>query len=237
MNAPQIISIALFLVLFIAASGCQPRPDSPAPVAEEKLSFRVLDTDFSKGRLGYQQDIGLEDLVRLHGHLCDGLIEGALALKYGLPLLYPDEIIDRTNTRVASRSSPCLADAALLLTGARYQYGTFFVSDALPGLYVIGRADREEAFAIRRKSGIKPPEIDILGEKAIAGQLLPCGLDSLRQLEEDYADFLLGTKELSELFAAEPLEGFSWAIPLKNDFLKTDILNKNAADCSTNIHQ
>jgi acetolactate decarboxylase len=233
----QIICAALLCTLAVAASGCSPREESPVPGSEKELSFRVVDTDFSKGRLGYQQEIRLEDLVRLHGHLCDGLIEGALALQYGLPLLYPDELIDRTNTRVASRSSPCLADAALLLSGARYQYGTFFVNDDLPGLYVIGRADREEAFAIRRKSGVKPPAIDILGGQAIAGQLSPCGLDSLRQLEEDYADFLLETKALGELFAVEPLEGFSWVIPLKNDFLKTDILNKNAAACSAMIQQ
>lgn len=219
--------------IFYLAS-CQ-TPEKPAePDTDTPFSIQVNDTDFSKGRLGYRQELVFDDLVSLHGHPCDGLIEGALALQFGLRQFYPDDIIDRTNTRVVSRSSPCLADAALLLSGARYQYGTYFVSDDIPGLYVIGRTDKEEAFVIRRKEGVKPPLIDVLGNQAIAGTLSPCGIDSLRLMEEDYARFLLDSKDLSTLFEVEKLENFNWNLPLKNTFLKTDILNKNAAACIPN---
>ena len=205
----------------------EPEPDTP-------FSIQVNDTDFSKGRLGYRQELVFEDLVRLHGHPCDGLIEGALAMEFGLYQLYTDSIVDRTNTRIVSRSSPCLADAALLLSGARFQYGTYFVSDDTPGLYIIGRTDHDEAFSIRRKEGVKPPRIDELGNLAIAGTLSPCGLDSLRLMEEDYARFLMDTKDLATLFEVEKLESFSWNLPLQNTFLKTDILNKNAVACIPN---
>jgi acetolactate decarboxylase len=225
--------ILLATAAFSLAS-CQ-LPEKPAkPDAETPFSIQVNDTDFSKGRLGYRQELVFEDLVKLHGHPCDGLIEGALALEFGLYQLYPDMIIDRTNTRVVSHPSPCLTDAALLICGARYQYGTYFVSDAIPGLYVIGRTDRDEAFAIRRKEGVKPPLIDVWGNQAIAGTLSPCGLDSLRLMEEEYAHFLLDTKDLATLFEVEELDNFDWNIPLRNDFLKTDILNKNAPACISN---
>ena len=222
--------ILLAATAFLLAS-CH-TPKKPAePDTDTPFSIQVNDTDFSKGRLGYRQELVFDDLVCLHGHPCDGLIEGALALEFGLNQLYPDMIVDRTNTRVVSYPSPCLADAALLLSGARYQYGTYFVSDAIPGLYVIGRTDQEEAFAIRRKDGVKPPLIDVLGRQAINGTLSPCGLDSLRLMEDEYARFLLDAKDLTALFEVEELENFDWNIPLRNDFLKTDILNKNAAAC------
>jgi acetolactate decarboxylase len=225
---------AILPAAILLLAGCEVSEPPIEPGSKLPFSIQVNDTDFSKGRLGYRQELVFDDLVRLHGHPCDGLIEGALALRFGLKQLYPDDIIDRTNTRVVSRSSPCLADAALLLSGARYQYGTYFVSDDIPGLYVIGRTDKEEAFVLRRKDGVKPPLIDVLGNRAIAGTLSPCGLDSLRLMEEDYARFLVDTKDLSTLFEVEKLENFNWSLPLNNTFLKTDILNKNAAACIPN---
>lgn len=44
-------------------------------------SIKVLDTDFSKGRLQNIQTITLNDAIKLHGHLCDGLVVGFLGLK------------------------------------------------------------------------------------------------------------------------------------------------------------
>lgn len=83
-------------------------------------SIKVNDTDFSKGRLGNIQPVDLQDLSKFHGHLCDGLAEGFLALQQALYELYPDSIIDRTNTRIVSKPSPCLTDVAIYLTGGRY---------------------------------------------------------------------------------------------------------------------
>ena len=91
----------------------------------------VIDTDFSKGQLTNIQNVKYDDLVKFHGHSCDGLLEGMQALQVGLKVLYPDGIVDRTNTRIISRSSPCLTDAAIYLTGGRYQYNTFYVTDSI----------------------------------------------------------------------------------------------------------
>jgi acetolactate decarboxylase len=227
----------IMLFYLVGCLSCQ-RPVEERLIKDNYvLSFKVLDTDFSKGRLGLQQEVVLQDLVRLHGHLCDGLIEGALALDYGLRRrLYPDGVIDRTNTRIVSRSSPCLADAAILLTGARYQYGTFFVNDDISGLYIVGKSDQTSAFLIKRKPGVKPVIIDKLGALAVAGELSPCALDSLRLLEDAYGQFLLQAENWDQFFEVISLESFNWDIPVSNNFIKTDILNKDLPACSIMIN-
>lgn len=132
-------------------------------------SLKVNDTDFSKGRLGSIQTIELQDLVKFHGHLCDGLVEGFVALQYGLYQLFPDSLIDRTNLRIVSKPSPCLTDVAVYLTGARYQFGTFYVSNDFEGLFVVQRIDNAKTVNILRKPNVKPEIIDLMGKQAIAG--------------------------------------------------------------------
>lgn len=194
-------------------------------------SLKVNDTDFSKGRLGSIQTIELQDLVKFHGHLCDGLVEGFVALQYGLYQLFPDSLIDRTNLRIVSKPSPCLTDVAVYLTGARYQFGTFYVSNDFEGLFVVQRIDNAKTVNILRKPNVKPEIIDQMGKQAIAGNLAPCDLEKLRKLEDDYTLFLQQNKP-ENLFELKTLSEFVWKPVLKNDFLKTDILNKNAERCN-----
>ncbi len=193
-------------------------------------SLRVNDTEFSKGRLGFQQEVTLEDLIKLHGHLCDGLAEGFIALQQGLFVLYPDSVVDRTNTRVISKPSPCLADAALYLTGGRYQYNTFSVAVDFEGLYILQRIDNGKTVAVIRPPGVKPPIIDVMGDKAILGQLSPCELDELRKLEDQYLEFLQKA-DPAKIFEVRELKHFQWQPVLRSDFPKTDILNKYAPQC------
>jgi acetolactate decarboxylase len=193
-------------------------------------SIRVNDTDFSKGRLGFQQNIELQDLVKFHGHLCDGLAEGYLALQTGLRALYPDGVADRTNTRSVSKPSPCLTDAAIYISGGRYQYNSFYVSSDFEGLFILQRVDNGRAVAVKRRPGVKPAIIDEMGDKAIAGQLSPCELDELRLLEDQYLDYLQ-SNDPKVMFEVVALEGFVWQPELKNDFSKTDILNKAVVKC------
>ncbi len=193
-------------------------------------SLAVNDTDFSKGRLGNTQTIEIQDVAKFHGHLCDGLVEGFLALQYSLYRLFPDSLIDRTNVRIVSKPSPCLSDAAIYLTGARYQFGTFYVNNNFEGLYIVQRIDNGKAINVVRKPDVKPTIIDQMGNQAIAGELSPCELDGLRKLEDAYTQFLLEHKS-ENLFEIKDLSDFVWLAVLKNDFIKTDILNKNARKC------
>jgi len=188
-------------------------------------TIKVLDTDFSKGRLGLEHQINLTDLEKFHGHLCDGLVVGFLGIKEGLKVLYPDRIIDRTNTRIVSKSSPCLTDVAFYLTGGRYQFNTFYVDTEFEGLYIIQRIDNLKTVSVSLNNGVKPTEIDSLGNIAVQQNLSPCDIDHLRKSENEFTDFLFQANP-KEIFNMKTISNFNWQPVIKNDYLKTDILIK-----------
>ena len=217
----KVISVLFIMFLFASCT----------PVRNTEMKITTIDTDFSKGRIGLQHEIGLNDLENFHGHLCDGLVVGFLGLHQALVQLYPDKIIDRTNTRIVSKPSPCLTDAAIYLTGGRYQFGTFYVSSDFEGLYIVQRIDTKEAWAVRLKDGAKPSEIDRLGTIAVSGNLSPCGLDSLKEMEDQFTKKLLEANP-EDYFEMLQVKDFDWNPTLRNDFTKTDILNKNQPKCN-----
>jgi len=195
-------------------------------------TIKVLDTDFSKGRLGLEHQINLTDLEKFHGHLCDGLVVGFLGIKEGLDILYPNGIIDRTNTRIVSKSSPCLTDVAVYVSGGRYQFNSFYVDNTIEnGFYIIQRKDNLKTVVINLNKGVKPVEIDKLGAKAVKGELTACDLDKLKKMEDDFSKKLL-TSNPKELFTVTEIKGFEWNPVLKSDYLKTDIINKNSKPCT-----
>lgn len=189
----------------------------------------VIDTDFSKGQLTNVQTIRYKDLVKFHGHSCDGLLEGMQALQLGLKELYPEGVFDRTNTRVVSKSSPCLTDAAVYLTGARIQYNTFYVDNSIEGLYIIQRVDNGKAVLVSRNPGVKPPEIDRQGDLAIQKKLSYAQLRELKKMEDAYSA-LLRKSDPAIHFTVKVLDHFEWNPVIKSDFVKTDIINKNVRE-------
>jgi len=195
-----------------------------------KTGLRVNDTDFSKGRLGNVQEVELNDLAKFHGHLCDGLVVGHLALQEALLQLYPDGVIDRTNTRIVSKASPCLTDTAIYLTGGRYQFNSFYVSEAIEGLFTVQRIDNDKTVSVAMNRGVKPEEINKLGAKAIKGELSPCELDGLKAMEDEFSEKLLQT-DSKDNFTVTELSDFKWKPVLNNYFVKTDILNKATERC------
>lgn len=213
------------VILFTACTSDTTAPINKAP------GISVIDTDFSKGRLSLEHEITLEDLEKFHGHLCDGLVLGFLGINEGLRVLYPDGIVDRSNTRIVSKSSPCITDVAVYITGGRYQFSTFYVSDSIgDAFYIIQRIDNRKSVSVQLKKGVKPPEIDLLGAKAVKGELDPCDLDELKKLEDDFSEKLLSSDPADNFIISE-IAHFEWKPILKNDFVKTDILNKNTAKC------
>ncbi len=206
--------------------------DSSLAYLAQQTTIRVLDTDFSKGRLVNEQTLTLWDTQKMHGHLCDGLVVGFLGLREGLYQLYPDSIIDRTNTRIVAKSSPCVGDVGLYLSGGRYQFNSFYIDNSIEGLYIAQRIDNGEAVVVKLKSGVKPAIIDELGAKAVKNELGACDLDTLRKLEDDFSRKLFQSNPNS-LFEIERVEGFEWLPILSNNFTKTDVLNKNLEHCKT----
>lgn len=196
-------------------------------------SIKVLDTDFSKGRLTLQQTITLEDAVKLHGHLCDGLVVGFLGIREALYKLYPDSIIDRTNTRIVSKSSPCLTDIAMYLTGGRYQFNTFYVSDSISYSFIVQRTDNGKSYGVKLKPSVKSSAIDSLGNLANMGKLDACGLDTLQVIENKFLRQLLVSTP-QDIFIVIEIKNFMWKPILSGSFLKTDVVNKNMPKCLLN---
>jgi acetolactate decarboxylase len=193
-------------------------------------SIKVLDTDFSKGRLTNQQTVTLEDAAKLHGHLCDGLVVGFLGLREALYKLYPDSIIDRTNTRVVSKSSPCLTDIGIFLTGGRYQFNSFYVSDSIKYAFIVQRTDNGKAYGVKLQPGVKPAAIDSLGSLANKGKLEACTIDTLHKMENKFSQQLLASSP-QQIFVVEEIVNFIWQPLLQNTFIKTDVLNKQKNKC------
>lgn len=187
-------------------------------------------SDFSKGRLTHKQTLSLQDLEKFHGHLCDGLVVGSLALQEALSVLYPNQPIDRTNLRIVSKPSPCLTDVAIYLTGGRYQFHTFYVDTSFEGLYIVQRIDDLKTISVALKKGVKPPAIDSLGNIAVLQNLSPCAIDTLRKLEDDFTESLLRL-DPNDLFTIHEITNFEWTPKTKHNYLKTDILNKNLPPC------
>ncbi|NIK73595.1 acetolactate decarboxylase [Thermonema lapsum] len=213
---------AFWFVILLAFTSCNTSDKYPA--------FETIDTDFSKGRLKQKQTITIKDIEKFHGHLCDGLVVGALAMQEAMKELYPNQPIDRTNLRIVSKPSPCLTDVAIYLTGGRYQFNTFFADTAIEGLYIIQRIDNLKTVSVSLNSGVKPTAIDSLGNLAIQQKLSPCDLDYLRKLEDDFTQNLIQS-DPTKLFTVKEIQHFKWNPKTKNDYLKTDIINKNLPEC------
>lgn len=192
--------------------------------------FETIDTDFSKGRLNHEQSITINDLEKFHGHLCDGLVVGTLAMQEAMKLLYPNKPIDRTNLRIVSKPSPCLTDVAIYLTGGRYQFNTFYVDTDFEGLYIIQRIDNLKTVSVSLNNGIRPTSIDSLGNIAIQQNLSPCDIDKLRKLEDEFTQSLIKS-DPTKLFTVKEIQNSEWLPKTKSDYLKTDIINKNLSDC------
>ena len=193
-------------------------------------SLKVIDTDFSKGRLTNEQQITLSDVAKFHGHLCDGLVVGFLGLRQTIYLLFSDSMADRTNLRIVSKSSPCLTDIGIYLTGARYQFNTFYVSDSISYAFIFERIDTKKAYGVKLKPGIKPTQIDSLGNLATKGKLMACDLDVLHKMEDDFTEKLLAYNP-KNIFIIDEILNFNWNPILNNTFIKTDILNKQKPIC------
>jgi len=213
-------NLLLFLILIL--SSC--RNEAELPI------FETIDTDFSKGRLTHRQTITMNDLEKFHGHLCDGLVVGALAMQMALQQLFPDQPIDRTNLRIISKPSPCLTDVAIYLTGGRYQFNTFYVDTDFEGLYIIQRVDNLKAISVSLNKGVKPSEIDSLGAIAIKQELSPCDIEHLRALEDRFTQDLL-RQDPQRIFTVKEVHDFEWNPRTKYDYLKTDIINKHLPTC------
>ncbi|WP_337860855.1 formylmethanofuran dehydrogenase subunit E family protein [Ferroplasma sp.] len=192
--------------------------------------FTVLDTESSHGR--YSQStikITFDDMVKFHGHACDGLYRGTYALSVGLKSLFPNDIIDRTDIRTISRNSPCLGDAASYLTGARVRFGTQDVA-GVPGVwYILQRISTEEAVKVAEEPGFFPGEVlDAEASLDIATrEELPAKLDQLKELQDNWVNNILLKTKPEDHYYAKRID-YKWKeVKYENTGIRSDIKFKN----------
>jgi len=243
-----LILLALFSVAFLNLAAIQKQPNfrqierdreadlkptwyffdwaAKAPYAPV---FHVLDTESSLGRYAkWTKVITLKDLVKFHGHLCDGLVTAAVALGLGFKVLYPDGVIDRTDTGGITNNSPCFGDVMAYLTGGRIRFGTQKIDPKMGNEFILYRFSTNEAVHIALKPGVFPAELAQLERQIRSGNYTPADIDRCQRMQWDFARKVLNTPP-EQLFTVERLPDFKWE---PDEYLhrgvRGDVLLKNA---------
>jgi hypothetical protein len=198
-------------------------------------TFEILATRGTQGRYyPYTYTVTLKDMIKWHGHDCEGTIHAANAAKVAFEILFPDGIVDRSVLRGISGPSPCWSDAVAFLTGARLQYGTlgFFRDKDYGHAILLYREDTQVAVLATWKKGINniPGEPVVLPEsidwtpavsmqemvdlkravKAAGGTPTPYQVDLMRYQQWRHVNDIL-ERPLRESYQARIVQDFRWA--------------------------
>jgi len=207
----------------------------PKSVAEAKYNkpIVVLDTDSALGRYSLKtKEIGLKDLARIHGHLCDGLVIAYIEIRAALEKLFPDGIVDRTDLRAVSKNGPCWVDTVSLMTGARINFKTLRL-DKIGDGFVIQRISTGKAYDVHLKPGVFPDSQAKLEGKIrkLRAQGKPVTAKDIDTVEEmaNALNTRLLTTDPDKLVDIKPLPDFKFS---PNDSVNVfgnrgDIINKN----------
>lgn len=230
--------ILLFFLLFISfeLKACDEVSVDwyyPEWVAKAKYNtpIKVLDTESALGRYALKpKEISLKDLVKFHGHLCDGLVIAYIEIKEVLKLLFPDGIVDRTDLRAVSKNGPCWVDAVMYMTGARINFKTLRIDNSIGDGFIIQKISTGEAYSVHLKPGIFPKEMSELETKIkklrFEGKTVdPEDIDRLEEMAQNLIKKLLNTPP-EEILEIKKLENYKFNhIDLFGE--RTDIINKN----------
>ena len=198
-------------------------------------AFEVLDTESSLGPYAAKtKTITLKDLIKMHGHPCDGLITAACGLKLGLNALYPNGVIDRTDTGCITNNSPCFGDVAAYLTGGRIRFSTQKIDPNMGNEFIVCRISTKQAVKVSLREGVFPLKLAELEKKIKSGDF---AIEEMRQCQKlgwNFAESLLN-KPLEESFVIEDLNGFIWK---PDSYIRQgprgDIINKNVIHRNSN---
>jgi hypothetical protein len=177
--------------------------------------------------------VTLKDMIKFHGHDCEGTIHAANSAKVAFEILFPDGIIDRSVLWGISGNSPCWSDAVAFLTGARIQYGNlgFFKDKKYGHAILLYREDTGVAVLATWKKGINnipgepvvlpgaidwKPKVDTKAVmelkravKAAGGHPTPYQVDQLRYLQWKHANDILD-HPLDASYQARIIDNFHW---------------------------
>ncbi len=191
--------------------------------------FKVLDTESSLGPLAKRSKIiTLRDLIKMHGHPCDGLFTAACALSVGLNRLFPEGVIDRTDLRCITNNSPCYGDVTSYLTGARIRFGTQKIDPNMKNEWIVQRVSTDETIRIRLREGVFPLEISALEKTIKSGNYKKQDIRRCQKMQWNYARNLL-QKPLKSWFDVTKIPNIKWvADDYVNIGKRGDVLLKDA---------
>ncbi|RLE29480.1 MAG: hypothetical protein DRJ61_14475 [Acidobacteria bacterium] len=203
---------AILFVAPILVRAAEPLTVGDAMAASYAPVVRVVDTVSSLGPMAPKtQTVTIEDLVRYHGHPCDGLVVAAAGIAFGLQTLFPGEIVDRTDLVVAVNRSPCYGDVAEYMTGARLRYGSLTIDPKLGDRWILYRRSTDQTVSVHLRAGVKPAELADL-EKQLRRAACPEDLmTKVQTIQKDFAIHTLSAPP-GEIFALDPLSEFPYPV-------------------------
>jgi formylmethanofuran dehydrogenase subunit E len=219
--------------------------------------FEILATRGTQGRYyQYTYAVTIKDMIKWHGHDCEGTTHAANMMKIAFEILFPDGIIDRSVLKAISGTGPCWSDAVAYLTGARLQYGNlgFFKDRNYNHAIILYREDTKTAVLATWKKGINniPDEPVVLPEKIhwttkvdmqkivdlkkevknAKGNPTPYQVDLLRFYQWQHINDIL-SHPLHDSYQAELIDDFKWddwvdnTKSIANPFKRSDTRLKN----------
>jgi len=199
--------------------------------AKYNQPIRVLDTESALGRYATKtKQIGLKDLARVHGHLCDGLVIAFVEIKAVLEKLFPNGIVDRTDLRAVSKNGPCWVDAVAIMTGARINFQTLRIDNRIGDGFIIQRISTGEAYDVHLKSGVFPAEQASLENKirTLRAEGKPVSkedIDRFEAMADSLSRFILNS-EPNSILEITLLRDYKFIF---NDLynIRSDIINKD----------
>lgn len=209
----------------------------PSSLAGSKnnLTLKVRDTDSALGRYnpqGCMKTITLDELVKYHGHLCDGIVFSFLQLSVALQKLFPDGIIDRTDVQGACKNSPCMVDALSYLTGARINFKTLRIDASLGVSHIVQKISTGETYQVQLAEGmfndaLKNAEDSIRAKVTASQTVTPSEIDHVEKLADNFITMMLSTP-LEKLIKIQRLEGYQFVSNSSVDVFgqRGDVLNK-----------
>jgi formylmethanofuran dehydrogenase subunit E len=219
--------------------------------------FEILATKGTQGRYyQYTYAVTIKDMIKWHGHDCEGTTHAANMMKIAFEILFPDGIIDRSVLKAISGTGPCWSDAVAYLTGARLQYGNlgFFKDKNYNHAIILYREDTKTAVLATWKKGINniPGEPVVLPEKIqwttkidmqkvidlkkkvkdAKGNPTPYQVDLLRFYQWQHVNDIL-SHPLHDSYQAKVIDDFKWddwvdnTKSIANPFKRSDTRLKN----------
>lgn len=191
-------------------------------------TFEVRDTESSLGPYAARtKTITLKDLVKMHGHPCDGLVTAAAGLSLGLKELYPDGVIDRTDTACITNNSPCFGDVAAYLTGGRIRFGTQKIDPNMGNEFILYRISTKKAVKVSLRDGVFPIQLAELERRVRAGDFTIEQMRGCQKLGWEFAEHII-SNPLDESFAVESLDSFVWEPDdYRHQGMRGDTINKD----------